>query len=227
MGNLDDAVAHFEDALAFCRKAGYRPELAWASYDYATFLHRQGEGEKALTLLEEAEDVSTELGMRPLLDRVIALKEQTETQPSAAPEYPDGLTEREIEVLRLVASGKSNREIGDELFISLNTVACHVSNIFSKTGSANRADAATYANQQGLITKSSRPISYSDDSGRFAASTTSSPDNIGTAICPVDSIPTCLSGVNRNPVRQLRHTSPVISNYSSQPTQAPTPVSLH
>ncbi len=52
---------------------------------------------------------------------------------------------QEVEVLRLVAAGRSKREIGEDLFISLNTVARHVSNIFSKTGSANRAEAATYA----------------------------------------------------------------------------------
>ena len=62
-----------------------------------------------------------------------------------APAYPDGLTEREVDVLKLIAAGRSNREIGDELFISINTVARHVNNTFSKTGSVIRADAATYA----------------------------------------------------------------------------------
>ncbi len=78
-----------------------------------------------------------------MVERVAALKEQI--QPAAAPTYPDGLTEREVEVLRLIAGGRSNREIGEELFIALNTVARHVSNIFSKTDSSNRAEAATYA----------------------------------------------------------------------------------
>jgi DNA-binding NarL/FixJ family response regulator len=48
------------------------------------------------------------------------------------------------------ADGKSNREIADELVISLNTVPRHVSNIFAKTGVANRAEAATYAARQRL-----------------------------------------------------------------------------
>jgi DNA-binding NarL/FixJ family response regulator len=68
-----------------------------------------------------------------------------------APAYPDGLTEREVEVLRLVALGKSNREIAEELFISLNTVGHHVSNILNKTGAANRAGVATYAARHGLL----------------------------------------------------------------------------
>ena len=65
MGQLDTAVGHFEDALAFCRKAGYRPELAWTCCDYAdTLLQRNepGDREKALSLLEESLAISSELG---------------------------------------------------------------------------------------------------------------------------------------------------------------------
>ena len=54
MGQLDQAVSHFEDALVFCRKAGYRPELAWTCCDYADMLlERDNEGDrvKAMALL--------------------------------------------------------------------------------------------------------------------------------------------------------------------------------
>jgi DNA-binding CsgD family transcriptional regulator/pimeloyl-ACP methyl ester carboxylesterase len=61
-----------------------------------------------------------------------------------------GLSHREVEVLRLIAGGKSNAQIADELVISLNTVRRHVSNIFDKTGVANRAQAAVYAKDHGL-----------------------------------------------------------------------------
>jgi pimeloyl-ACP methyl ester carboxylesterase/DNA-binding CsgD family transcriptional regulator len=61
------------------------------------------------------------------------------------------LSDREIEVLRLLATGRSNQQIADELVISLNTVRRHVSNVFDKTGAANRAQAAVYAKEQGLI----------------------------------------------------------------------------
>ena len=57
----------------------------------------------------------------------------------------DDLNQREVEVLRLLAAGKSNREIADALCISLNTVATHVRNILTKTGTANRTEAAAYA----------------------------------------------------------------------------------
>jgi DNA-binding CsgD family transcriptional regulator len=60
-------------------------------------------------------------------------------------EPPSGVTRREAEVLRLVAAGKSNREIGEELSISINTVDRHVSNILTKIGASNRAEAASFA----------------------------------------------------------------------------------
>jgi DNA-binding NarL/FixJ family response regulator len=62
----------------------------------------------------------------------------------------DGLSSREIEVLRLLAAGRSNQQIADELVISLNTVRRHVSNIFDKTGAANRAQATAYAKDHGI-----------------------------------------------------------------------------
>ena len=64
--------------------------------------------------------------------------------------YPDGLSEREVEVLRLVALGKTNSQIADELVISVNTVQRHVGNILTKTGQANRTQAASYAHRAGI-----------------------------------------------------------------------------
>ena len=78
MGKLDDSAAHFEDALAFCRKAGYRPELAWSLCDYAdTLRDRSGPGdqEKAVKLLDGSLAISTELGMKPLMERVLSRRE--------------------------------------------------------------------------------------------------------------------------------------------------------
>ena len=66
--------------------------------------------------------------------------------PSAA-----NLSERELEVLGLLAAGRSNQQIADALVISLNTVRRHVSNVFDKTGVANRVEAAGYAREHGLV----------------------------------------------------------------------------
>lgn len=76
---------------------------------------------------------------------------EIEPQRRRAHAYPGGLTKREVEVLRLIASGRSNHEIAEELLISLNTVIRHVSNIFDKTGVANRAEATAFAARHGLI----------------------------------------------------------------------------
>ena len=62
-----------------------------------------------------------------------------------------GLTAREVEVLALVASGKTNRAIASELFLSEKTVARHVSNIFMKLGLSSRSAATAYAYEHGLV----------------------------------------------------------------------------
>jgi DNA-binding CsgD family transcriptional regulator len=149
-----DEAAHFEDAVIFCRKAGARSELAWTCYDYAeTLLWRGASGDRARTisLLDEALAITHNLDMVPLMERIQTLQEKVAVQAGSASIYPDGLTQREVEVLCLIAAGRSNPDIAAELVISLNTVTRHVSNIFSKTGAANRAEAATYAYRHGLV----------------------------------------------------------------------------
>jgi DNA-binding NarL/FixJ family response regulator len=103
-----------------------------------------------MSLLQESLAISGELGLKPLMKRVDALQERTQPR-RPVPAYPDGLTQQEVEVLRLIALGKSNREIAQELPISLRTVGNHVTNILNKTNMANRTGAATYASQHGLI----------------------------------------------------------------------------
>ena len=78
MGNLDQAISHFEDSLSFCKHADYSPQLAWTCCDYAdTFLARNqpGDREKAMSLLDESLALSSELGMRPLMERVLSRRD--------------------------------------------------------------------------------------------------------------------------------------------------------
>jgi len=72
------------------------------------------------------------------------------SRPSERPPTPEPLTEREVEVLRLVARGQSNQEIADQLVISEATVRTHVSNILGKLHLASRTQAALYALREGL-----------------------------------------------------------------------------
>lgn len=83
------------------------------------------------------------LGYRQALDR----------PPARAPgaPLPCGLTEREVAVLRLVAIGRSNKEIGLALSISRSTVASHLRSILNKTFTANRTEAAAFASREGLL----------------------------------------------------------------------------
>ena len=96
-------------------------------------------------------------GAEPLRQKVEGLARRakivlTKTPPDAGRrEARFGLTEREVEVLRLVAAGKTNREIGAELFISDKTASVHVSNVLAKLGANRRSEAAALAARLGLV----------------------------------------------------------------------------
>jgi DNA-binding CsgD family transcriptional regulator len=105
--------------------------------------------EPAIAVLSDALSLGTDFGLQTLL--------QQASDPlggaaafSVQATYPDGLTEREVEVLRLVALGRSNKDISEELYITVNTVANHLKKILAKTDSANRTEAAAYAKENGV-----------------------------------------------------------------------------
>ena len=104
-----------------------------------------GDEDAAGLELEAARDVFAELGGRPDVDRVDAL-----IGPGTAG-AAHGLSQRELQVLRLVAAGKSNREIAGALVLSEHTVARHLQNIFAKLGLSSRTAATAFAFEHDLV----------------------------------------------------------------------------
>jgi NarL family two-component system response regulator LiaR len=90
----------------------------------------------------------------PSLDPSVAMKLMQEiSRPAELPPTEEPLTEREVQVLRLVAQGMTNQEIAEVLVISQRTAANHVANILGKLHLANRTQAALYAVEQGLLSE--------------------------------------------------------------------------
>ncbi|WP_020523868.1 helix-turn-helix transcriptional regulator [Catelliglobosispora koreensis] len=104
-----------------------------------------GDDDTAAMELDAARHILQTLGAAPELARIEALSRKA-ARPNAS-----GLTGRELEVLRLVASGKSNQAIAAELFLSEKTVARHLSNIFGKLNVSSRTAAAAHAFDNGLL----------------------------------------------------------------------------
>jgi len=155
----DDAAARFDDL-------GEIHEAAYMRFRQAEALVRVGGSQElAASVLASGREVAARLGMAPLIEDIEALArrarlrlpvaaanggtEATAPAPDRAAEL--GLTERELEVLALVAQGMTNRQIGAELFMSQKTASVHVSRILAKLGVANRAEAAASAQRLGLV----------------------------------------------------------------------------
>jgi ATP/maltotriose-dependent transcriptional regulator MalT len=120
-------------------------EEAQACALMATVCQKLGDRDGRRIELETACRLLRRLDAAPALARVEALSEPDARQPAGP------LSEREAQVLRLLAAGKTNRAIAEELFISEKTVARHVSNIFDKLGVSSRAAATAWAYQRNLI----------------------------------------------------------------------------
>ena len=151
-GALELARGDPQAALGALRSAAEAWQQLEAPYETARIREllglacRELGDDDAMTLeLEAARNAFERLGAAPDLARVSTMLEiagATETH---------GLTEREVEVLRLVAAGKSNREIAVELVISEHTVARHLQNIFAKLGLSSRTAASAFAFEHQLV----------------------------------------------------------------------------
>jgi DNA-binding CsgD family transcriptional regulator len=148
-GKHEDAERHYQAAAAMAEASGAPPWLARVQHDWARFKMERGDVEAASTLTAAALETADRLGMTALAEQTRALQAAVPAAPVAV--LPDGLSPREVDVLRLVAKGCSNREIGEQLLISGNTAANHIRAILRKTGTANRAEAAAYAARHSLL----------------------------------------------------------------------------
>jgi DNA-binding NarL/FixJ family response regulator len=146
-------------AVAAWERLGQPYRIAYAGFRQAEALLAAGDRDTAAAALRRAADITGRLGARPLDTELQALARRARLDlashtPAAAggpaPAAQLGLTPREAEVLALVAAGRSNRQIAQQLFISPKTASVHVSNILAKLGVAGRVEAAAIAHRLGL-----------------------------------------------------------------------------
>ena len=117
LGDTEVQPSHFEQALHLNRQMGADTWFAHTLLRVRTDAARPGSSDRGERLLAEAALLAETVGMPTLLARVRALA------PVSSSPLPDGLSARELDVLRLIARGRSNREIGATLFISEHTAA--------------------------------------------------------------------------------------------------------
>jgi DNA-binding CsgD family transcriptional regulator len=149
-GIHDKAIRHFRAALADALRAPHEPEAARIRHDLASLLIEHGGpggGEEAAGLLKESIESARRFGLDHLGTSSAAMLEAIDRRSGAAV----ALTKRETDVLRLVAKGRTNKEIAAELFIAERTAGNHVGNILLKIGCGNRVEAAAYAHRNGLV----------------------------------------------------------------------------
>ncbi|MEP9382240.1 helix-turn-helix transcriptional regulator [Nocardioides cheoyonin] len=141
----EELVAAWCEAEDAFEAFGHVYELACVRTGLAGVLRATGDQAGAREAVELARETARALGARPLLEELRAL--------GSAPvrRGADELTGREREILALVAQGRTNGEIGRQLFISTKTVSVHVSNILAKLGAAGRTEAAAIGRRRGLV----------------------------------------------------------------------------
>jgi len=144
-GDISEASTSLRQAWEIWRELEMPYEEAQTCLLVAAVCEKRGDQDGRRLELQTARRLFKQLAAEPCLARIA---EQSER---ASPQRIGSLSEREAQVLRLLAAGKSNRAIADELFISEKTVARHVSNIFDKLGVSSRTGATAWAFQHNLI----------------------------------------------------------------------------
>lgn len=146
----DTLVTAWRDAEELTAASGFVAELARVQVRHAAVLRGAGDPAGATALAEAARVTAHRVGGQPILDELVLLG-SAPSRPAGASAEGAGLTPREREILALVAEGRSNGEIGKQLFIATKTVSVHVSNILGKLGASSRTEAAAVARRRGLL----------------------------------------------------------------------------
>ena len=144
-GDVEAASTSLRQACEIWRVLETPYEEAHTCLLLAAVCERRGDLDGRRLELDAARRLFKQLNAAPCLARLAEPSDRTTSQPVAS------LSEREVQVLRLLAAGKKNRAIADELFISERTVARHVSNIFNKLGVSSRTGATAWAFQHNLV----------------------------------------------------------------------------
>lgn len=159
-GDAVQAADHFSRALEVLQPVEAPFERAQIQVRAGVALAASGEREVAVERLTKAYRTATKLGARPLAEeaarRLVALGEPVERRlgrRAAGRLERAGLTRRELDVVRLVIVGRTNREIGQELFLSARTVEMHVGNVLAKLDCRTRTEVAHKAAQLGLLSR--------------------------------------------------------------------------
>jgi DNA-binding CsgD family transcriptional regulator len=150
-GHHAQAADHLREALTLAEACAAPYERALTLLALADLAAATGERQQAVQHLDEARAICAALDARPALRRADALAARLAATRDARLNLPAGLTAREAEVLRLVATGLTSRAIAERLFVGAVTVDNHIAHILTKTGCANRAEAAAFAQRHGLV----------------------------------------------------------------------------
>lgn len=145
-----DARPALRAALEGWERVGHVPDAAVTHLSLAEQEAMHGDRDAARRHLTAGQGIAERLEARPMLARADALAEGF-ALGSRERRTDSVLTEREVEVLGLVAEGLTNGQIGAKLFMSPKTASVHVSHILAKLGAANRTEAAATARRQGLL----------------------------------------------------------------------------
>jgi DNA-binding CsgD family transcriptional regulator len=155
-GRLPEAERHLGRATEILRRVSLPWDEAEALRLWGHLLRQAHRRDDAVTKLTSSLDAYEKLCAAPAwIDPIAAerdaLMKLSKASGTLTAAYPDGLSERETEVLKLIAGGKSNREIAEQLFVSARTVERHIANIYGKIAVHSRTQATAYAFAHGLL----------------------------------------------------------------------------